>query len=296
MRSKLSVSYHADQRASSKTKLTASQDCILRLHILRCILQWIFSCIETLQSDQVREIKIKELTMKQDILILSSRKDHVEPAYTALVEHDIPTLIVTDGNSVLSALQSHIPAFLWLDMDMDTASPILAEIMDRLLYPPPYIILASSFSSSTDRADMLGQGADVCVELPVDLKEILALLNAVLRREERIRYVHTGNLLPCIEHKELFIDPLRRHVRMRGHAVYLTPKEFDLLYLLANSPGVAFSKEQLYSYVWKTTGNLGVSTVSDHISSLRQKLGLHPKNNEYIQTIFKVGYRFAEAI
>lgn len=70
--------------------------------------------------------------MKQDILILSSRKDHVEPAYTALVEHDIPTLIVTDGNSVLSALQTHIPAFLWLDMDMDTASPILAEIMDRL--------------------------------------------------------------------------------------------------------------------------------------------------------------------
>ena len=234
--------------------------------------------------------------MKQDILILSSRKDHVEPAYTALVEHDIPTLIVTDGNSVLSALQTHIPAFLWLDMDMDTASPILAEIMDRLLYPPPYIILASSFSSSTDRADMLGQGADVCVELPVDLKEILALLNAVLRREERIKFVHTGNLLPCIEHKELFIDPLRRHVRMRGHTVHLTPKEFDLLYLLANNPGLAFSKEQIFSHIWKADNKLGVSTVSDHISSLRQKLGLHPKNNEYIQTIFKVGYRFAESI
>ena len=294
MRSKLSVSYHADQSASFKAKLTASQDCILRLHILCCILQWMFSCIEILQSDQVRDIKIKELTMKQDILILSSRKDHVEPAYTALVEHDIPTLIVKDGNSVLSALQTHIPAFLWLDMDMDTASPILAEIMDRLLYPPPYIILASSFSSSTDRADMLDQGADVCVELPVDLREILALLNAALRREERIRYVHTGNLLPCIEHKELFIDPLRRHVRMRGHTVCLTPKEFDLLYLLANSPGVVFSKEQIYSHIWKADGYLGISTVSDHISSLRQKLGLQPKNKEYIQTIFKVGYRFAD--
>ena len=143
---------------------------------------------------------------------------------------------------------------------------------------------------------MLDQGADVCAELPVDLREILALLNAVLRREERIRYVHTGNLLPCIEHRELFIDPLRRHVRMRGRTIYLTPKEFDLLYLLANSPGVAFSKEQIYSYIWKANGSLGASTVSDHISSLRQKLGLHPQNNEYIQTIFKVGYRFADAI
>ena len=89
-------------------------------------------------------------------------------------------------------------------------------------------------------------------------------------------------LLPCIEHKELFIDPLRRHVRMRGHTVCLTPKEFDLLYLLANSPGVVFSKEQIYSHIWKADGYLGISTVSDHISSLRQKLGLHPKNKEYI--------------
>ncbi len=232
--------------------------------------------------------------MKQDILILSSHKDRVEPAYTALVEHDIPALIITGASSVLSALQIHTPAFLWLDMDMDAASPILAEIMDRLLYPPPYIILASSFSDSTDRADMLDQGADVCVQLPVDQSEILAILNSVMRREGRLRCVRTGRLLPCIEHKELFIDPLRREVRIRGKTINLTPKEFDLLHLLASSPGVVFSREQIYSHVWKARNNLGISTVSDHISSLRQKLGLHPKDNDYIRTVFRVGYHFAE--
>lgn len=234
--------------------------------------------------------------MKQDILILTTREDLIESAYTALMEHDILATIVTDAQEALSALHIHTPAFFWLDVTTDIARPILAEIMSRLFYPPPYIILASSFSSSIDRADMLVQGADICVEVPVDLREVLAILNAALRRESRVKYVYTGDLLPCIEHKELFIDPLRRQVRMRGHIINLTPKEFDLLYLLANSPGIAFAKEQIYSYIWKTDGNLGTSTVPDHISSLRKKLGLHHKDTEYIQTIFKIGYRFAESI
>ena len=65
------------------------------------------------------------------------------------------------------------------------------------------------------------------------------------------------------------------------------------MYLLANSPGIVFSKEQIYSHIWKVQGELGGNSVSDHISSLRQKLGLQPKDNEYIQTVFKVVYRFA---
>lgn len=142
---------------------------------------------------------------------------------------------------------------------------------------------------------MLDLGADTCVELPVDLKEIVSILNAALRKEGRLKFVHPGSLLPRIEYKELLIDPLRRQVRMRGKSIELTPKEFDLLHLLANSPGVVLTKEQIYSHIWKAKDNLGVSTVSDHISSLRQKLELHPRDSEYIQTVFRVGYRFAES-
>lgn len=233
--------------------------------------------------------------MKQDILILSSRTEHTAPAYAALEKHGILAEIVSDTQEFLTALYTHMPAFLWLDMDTGAARTFLAEIMDRFLHPPPYIILTSSFSDSSDRADMLDQGADACVELPVDLSEILAILNAVMRREGRLRCLHAGSLLPCIEHKELLIDPLRRIVRMRGKPIHLTPKEFDLLYLLANSPGLVFSKEQIYSRIWKAQGELGGTSVSDHISSLRQKLGLHPKDSEYIQTVFKVGYRFSES-
>lgn len=238
----------------------------------------------------------RDRIMKQNILILSSRTDHTAPAYNALVEHGIPVTVATDTQSALLALYTHTPAFLWLDLDTESARSFLAEITKQFLNPPPYIILTSSFSDSTDRADMLDQGADACVEVPVDLSEIAAILNAVLRREGRLKFVHPGSLLPCIEHKELFIDPLRRQVQMRGKAIELTSKEFDLLHLLANSPGTVFTREQIYSHIWKTQASLGTSTVTNHISSLRQKLGLHPKDGEYIQTIFGVGYRFADSV
>ena len=161
--------------------------------------------------------------MKQDIIILSSRPEHTEPACAALAKHDILATIVPDTQEVLTALHTHTPAFLWLDLDTDDARPFLAKVMDRFLYPPPYIILTAAFSDSTDRADMLDQGADACVELPVDLSEILAILNAVMRREGRLRCVRTGSLLPCIAYKELLIDPLRRTVRMRGEAIFSDP-------------------------------------------------------------------------
>lgn len=141
---------------------------------------------------------------------------------------------------------------------------------------------------------MLDHGADACVELPVDLSEILSILNAVLRREDRLKFLHTANMLPCIEYKELFIDPLRRIVKMRGQEIQLTPKEFDILHLLANKPGVVFTKEQIYFQIWQVDEMIGTSSVPGHIYSLRQKLGLLPKNADYIQTVFGVGYRFAK--
>lgn len=170
--------------------------------------------------------------MKQDILILSSRLEHFEPVYAALAKHGMSSTIAIDKQDALSVLLLHTPAFLWLDLDTDAARSFLAEIVDRFLHPPPYIILTASFSDSTDRAVMLDHGADACVELPVDLSEILSILNAVLRREDRLKFLHTANMLPCIEYKELFIDPLRRIVKMRGQEIQLTPKEFDILHLL----------------------------------------------------------------
>ncbi len=233
--------------------------------------------------------------MKQSILIYSYDLEHTESAYNDLTKQDISVTVVTNRLDAFSALISSIPDFLWIDLNPDAARIFLTEIMDQFLHPPPYIILTSSFTGSTDRAELLDHGADACVEMPVDLCEILAILNAVLRREEKLRYGDTTNLSPLIAYKDLLIDPSQHMVKMRGRIVTLTLKEFDILYLLATNPGIVFTKEQIYTHIWKETASVGAAIVFDHISSLRKKLRLPPRDTEYIQTVYKVGYRFAGA-
>ena len=97
---------------------------------------------------------------------------------------------------------------------------------------------------------------------------------------------------PQIRHGELSIDLLRHTVTMRDEPVSLTVKEFDILHFLASYPGIVFTKSQIYERVWEEDFKFASTSVSDHISSLRQKLGLNARDGRYIQTVFGVGYRF----
>ena len=232
--------------------------------------------------------------MKQDILILTSRTTPPEYIAGVLNQYGIPFKVVKDAAQIILELDHHTPAFLWLDLPTESARSLLLEITSRFFHPPSFIILASSFLGSADRAAMLDHGADACVECPVEPNEILSIINAVLRRDERMEHIHLGKLLPCIEYKDLFLDPLRREAKMRGQAVKLTRKEFDILHLLANHSGTALTREQIYSRVWKVQKDFTASIVADHISSIRQKLGLCANDIEYIQTVSRVGYRFAD--
>ena len=131
------------------------------------------------------------------------------------------------------------------------------------------------------------------MEKPLDLEEVLAVINAVIRRAERLAKPKPLHAAPPIEHKGLFIDPLRRHVNMNGQSISLTVKEFDILYLLASYRGIVLSKMQIYEQVWNEDYQFATTSVSDHISSLRKKLGLSARDNKYIQTVHGAGYRFA---
>ena len=131
------------------------------------------------------------------------------------------------------------------------------------------------------------------MEKPVDAEEVLAIVNAALRRAERLaRLEGPFPSAPQIRHGELSIDPLRHTVTMREEPVSLTVKEFDILHFLASYPGIVFTKAQIYERVWREDFSIASTSVSDHISSLRQKLGLNAKDGRYIQTVFGVGYRF----
>lgn len=230
--------------------------------------------------------------INQDILIVLAHKDQPELVCAVLAHHGISATLAKDVQSAIQRLESHTDAFLLLDLDLEGADLFLDAVIPRFNDPPPMLLVTDEFSDSADRANTLNRGADVCLEKPVDPNEVLAVVNAALRRALRLqrKAIH---LAPRITHGEMTIDPLQRIVVMEGRRVELTAKEFDVLYLLASYPGAVFSKAQIYKYAWNDDYSYATTGVTDLISSIRRKLGLSLKDKRYIQTMYNAGYRFA---
>ena len=191
------------------------------------------------------------------------------------------------------SMTQHNPAFLLLDFDIKNAADFLHEISSSpLLLPPPYILIAATFSKGPDRAAMYDLGADACIEKPIDPSEVAALVQAVLRREHKLTRLNTGRLLSPIKHKDLMIDPTHRIVTMCEETVALSPKEFDVLMLLAEHAGFVLTPKMIYETVWKSDYEFANNRVVDSIYFLRKKLGLDSSDSEYIETVHRIGYRF----
>lgn len=232
--------------------------------------------------------------MKQTILVICSQTNNRKELQESLVRAE---LSVTQANQTHDAMEIMVQsnhAFILLDIDVEDSTDFLKMISKSCHFnPPPYILIAASFSNGQEKADMYDLGADACIVKPIKSTEVVALINAVLRREQKIASLGSERLLPCIEHKELLINPVSHMVFMRGEPISFTAKEFDILYLLAKHAGTVLTRDEIYELVWHEDHKVGTASVSDHIHMIRHKLGLNGNDNEYIQTVYHIGYRFA---
>ena len=233
--------------------------------------------------------------MKQDISIITHQEKSAADVFEFLLHHGIKALHFNNVHDAKVGLALHSPTFLLLDFTIEGAAALLTELFLHPLQPRPYVIISANFLSGKDRAAMLRQGADACVDNPIVSEEILAVIETVLRREQR-NTQQQGEPLSCVDYRNLRIDPLHRTVTMRDELIALTAKEFDVLYFLASRIGTVLTKEKIYNAVWKEQYNPKGTHVSDQISSIRQKLGLSSKDMVYIQTVIGVGYRFGTLI
>ena len=149
------------------------------------------------------------------------------------------------------------------------------------------VILLTAKGEQDDKLAGLRGGADDYVVKPFSPSELVARVDAVLRR------VHPpAEDAEPLRFGELEIDARARRVTVDGEEVQLSLREFDLLHFLASHPGQAFSRDQLMDRVWDSAPLSDTSTVTVHVRRLRAKVEPDPERPRHVQTVWGVGYRF----
>jgi DNA-binding response OmpR family regulator len=152
------------------------------------------------------------------------------------------------------------------------------------------IIMLSARGTEVHRVLGLELGADDYLAKPFSMLELVARVRALLRRVELARQAPAAP--PELRFGAWRLDVRRRELWLDGSAVPLTLREFDLLYFLARHPGQVFSRADLLQQVWGAGFDGYEHTVNSHINRLRAKLDQH--GARWVQTVWGVGYRFAE--
>jgi len=198
------------------------------------------------------------------------------------------TRVALDGPQAIAMTAEQAPDLVILDVMLPGLDGI--EVMRRLRegeHEGPAVILLTARGEESDRIAGLRRGADDYVVKPFSPGELVARVQAVLRRGSP-EAAEEGPL----EIDALRIDPADHTVHVSGEPVMLTPREFDLLLFLAAHPGTVFSRAQLMELVWQFPVYSDSSTVTVHIRRLRAKIESDPESPRYIQTVWGIGYRF----
>lgn len=191
-----------------------------------------------------------------------------------------------DGVSALKEIARKAPDAVVLDLGLPDIDGKDALIKARAFYGGPIIIL-SARDKETEKIDALDAGADDYVEKPFGVGELLARLRVALRHQ-----VQRAGGEPVIHAGDIEIDLVRRLVSRGGEPVRLSPREYDLLAVLARGAGKALTHRQLLTAVWGPAHEQDVQYLRVFVGQLRQKLEQDPDAPRLILTEPGVGYRF----
>lgn len=219
-------------------------------------------------------------------MIVDDERDMRHLIEMMLKNSQFETITASSGEEAYYALRHNSVDLILLDVMMpnENGFEVCTRIRETSKVP---IIFLTARDASEDKVRGLTIGADDYIVKPFTIDELVARINAVLRR--------TGATELEIQQKYIAIDPIKldevaRKVYVEDKVVPLTLKEFELLYLFMLNPGTAYSREQLLERIWDIDYAGGTRTVDTHIKTLRLKLG--KQASEYVQTVWGVGYRF----
>jgi two-component system alkaline phosphatase synthesis response regulator PhoP len=222
------------------------------------------------------------------ILIIEDEPELVKVLRSYLEQAGYMVLAAYRGDSGLSTWEHKRPDLVILDLNLPGLDGLEVARQIRRRSDTPLLMLTARVDE-TDRLIGLELGADDYVTKPFSPREVVARVKAVLRRAGA-----TPTPPAVLRIGDLEIDLEAHRTARAGLPLELTPTEFSLLAALAAQPGRAFSRLQLLEAVQGTAYEGYERTIDAHIKNLRAKLEPDPKNPQYIETVFGIGYRFAK--
>jgi two-component system KDP operon response regulator KdpE len=229
------------------------------------------------------------------ILIVDDETPIRRALHTTLCKLGFSTVEAARGEEALSLVRNNPFDAVLLDINMPGITGIDTCKTMRRLFPRIPILMLTVRDSEDDKVEALDAGADDYVTKPFQLRELTARIRAAMRwakaaapqQEQQLMVLHVG---------EIELDPTRRTVKKGNRLVHLTPKEYELTFLLMSHAGRPIPHSRLLTTVWGPGYGTELEYLRTFMHQLRKKLEVDPANPQYLLTDAHVGYRFAERV
>ncbi|HET8842946.1 MAG TPA: response regulator transcription factor [Ktedonobacteraceae bacterium] len=224
----------------------------------------------------------------ETILLVDDEAEIVQFVRDALEDEGFSVLTALDGQQALIIARQRHPDLLILDITMPYLDgfAVCSMLREELDIP---ILLLSARQSDADKVRGLGLGADDYITKPFSMKELIARIEAHLRRVRRGKQSRAPIVLT---QGQLTVNLSAHEVAFAGEPIAMTRKEFELLQLLMLHPHQIFSREMIYNHIWGMDALGSTETVMEHVKRIRRKLELVDPDTQYIGTVWGVGYKW----
>ena len=223
-----------------------------------------------------------------NILVVDDDKEIVKAIEIYLGKENYKIHKAYDGEQALQIINKTNIHLVILDIMMPNKDGLetLEEIRKDKNIP---VIMLSAKSEDIDKINGLNIGADDYVTKPFNPIELIARVNALIRRYTKLGAIEEKQGI--IKNGELLIDDELKKVTVDGNDIKLTPTEYNILKFLTQNKGKVFSIEQIYRNVWDGECYAAENVIAVHIRHIREKIEINPKEPRYLKVIWGVGYK-----
>ena len=223
-----------------------------------------------------------------NILVVDDDKEIVKAIEIYLGKENYQILKAYNGEEALEQINKNEIHLVILDIMMPNKDGIetLEEIRKQKNIP---VIMLSAKSEDIDKINGLNTGADDYVTKPFNPIELIARVNALIRRYTQFGAIQEKQGI--IKNGELVIDDELKKVTVDGKNIKLTPTEYNILKFLTQNKGKVFSIEEIYTNVWDDECYAAENIIAVHIRHIREKIEINPKEPKYLKVIWGVGYK-----